>query len=141
MQELLSLQLAEPRFAMMLLSSFAGLALVLTMVGLYGVMSYAVARRTREIGLRMALGAQRTAVLRMILREAFALIILGIALGAASVLAAGSLVASTLYGVAPRDPLILSVVSAGMAVAGLFAAYVPALRAASIEPMQALRSE
>ncbi len=141
MQELLSLQFAEPRFAMILLSSFAGLALVLTMVGLYGVMSYTVAQRTREIGLRVALGAQRTAVLNMILREAFGLIIWGIALGAAGVLAAGSVVASTLYGVAPRDPLVLSVVSAGMAVAGLLAAYVPALRAASIEPMEALRTD
>ncbi len=141
MQELLSLQFAEPRFAMILLSSFAGLALVLTMVGLYGVMSYTIAQRTREIGLRLALGAQRTAVLNMILREAFGLIILGIALGAAGVLAAGSVVASTLYGVAPRDPLVLSVVSAGLAVAGLLAAYVPALRAASIEPMEALRTD
>jgi ABC-type antimicrobial peptide transport system permease subunit len=77
----------------------------------------------------------------MILREAFGLIILGIALGAAGVLAAGSVVASTLYGVAPRDPLVLSVVSAGLAVAGLLAAYVPALRAASIEPMEALRTD
>jgi ABC-type antimicrobial peptide transport system permease subunit len=141
MQELLSFQLAAPRFAMTLLSSFAGLALVLTGLGLYGVMSYSVARRTREIGLRMALGADRAVVLRMILRDAAALIGSGIAVGAGAVLIAGPLVARMLYGVGPRDPFVLGWISLGIASTGLLAAYIPAARAAAIEPMQALRTD
>src|SRR5262249_25773173 len=81
MNELMFLQLYQPRFAMVLLSTFAGLALVLTIVGLYGVMSYSVAQRTREIGVRMALGAQRSAVLKMVLRDAATLLAAGIVLG------------------------------------------------------------
>jgi predicted permease len=141
MQELLSFQLAAPRFAMTLLSSFAGLALVLTVLGLYGVMSYSVARRTREIGLRMALGAHRAVVLRMILRDAAVLIGSGIAIGAGAVLTAGPLIARMLYGVGPRDPFVLGWISLGMASTGLLAAYIPAVRAAAIEPMQALRTD
>jgi putative ABC transport system permease protein len=141
MQELLSFQLAAPRFAMTLLSSFAGLALVLTVLGLYGVMYYSVARRTREIGLRMALGADRAVVLRMILRDAAVLLGSGIAIGAGAVLIAGPLVARMLYGVGPRDPFVLGWISLGIASTGLLAAYIPAARAAAIEPMQALRTD
>jgi putative ABC transport system permease protein len=141
MPELLSLQLAEPRFAMVLLGSFAALALLLTVIGLYGVMAYSVARRTREIGLRLALGAQRAVVLRMVLRDAALLVGSGIAIGLVGAFLTGPVLAKMLFGAGPRDPFILSVVCAGVALAGMVAAYVPALRAASIEPMQALRTE
>jgi predicted permease len=141
MSELLSLQLAQPRFAMTLLGAFAALALMLTVVGLYGVMAYSVSRRTREIGVRLALGAQRSSVLTMVLRDAAILLLTGIGMGAVVSLASASVLKTMLYGAAPRDPIVLSVVCISVAVAGLLAAYIPAFRAASIDPTQALRSE
>jgi len=141
MRDLIGLELAQPRFAMVLLGAFAALALVLTVVGLYGVMAYSVARRTREIGLRLALGAERARVMRMVLRDAGVLLALGISIGLVAALFSGSLLTKMLYGAGPRDPFILAAVCAGIAIAGILAAYLPALRAASIEPMQALRTE
>jgi predicted permease len=139
MSELMGLQLSQPRFAMVLLGAFAGLALLLTVVGLYGVMMYSVSRRTREIGVRLALGAQRAMVLRMVLRDASLLLASGIVLGLAATLSFASVLKTMLYGTASRDPLVLAAVCAVVAVTGLLAAYLPALRAAKIEPMQALR--
>jgi ABC-type antimicrobial peptide transport system permease subunit len=104
-------------------------------------MAYSVARRTREIGLRLALGAQRATVLRMVLRDAARLLAAGIAIGLAAALASSSVMARLLYGAQPRDPFIVTLVCVGVALAGLLAAVIPATRAASIEPMQALRSE
>lgn len=141
MNELMFMQLSQPRFAMVLLSTFAGLAVVLTIVGLYGVMTYSVSRRTREIGVRMALGAQRGSVLKMVLRDAAVLLISGIAIGAASAMASASILQSMLYGTAPRDPLVMSSVCAVVAVVGIVAAYIPARRAAKVDPMVALRYE
>jgi putative ABC transport system permease protein len=141
MKELLFIQLSQPRFAMVLLSSFAGLAIVLTIVGLYGVMTYSVSRRTREIGVRMALGEQRISVLKMILRDAAILLAAGIAIGATSALASASIVQSMLYGIRPRDPLVMVVVCTVVALVGLGAAYIPARRAAGVDPMIALRCE
>ena len=141
MKDLLSLQLAQPRFAMIFLGTFAGLALLLTIVGLYGVMAFSVSRRTREIGLRLALGAQRGAVVRMILRDAALLLLTGIAVGAAVSLAFGSVLKSALYGINPRDPLVLIAVCAVVAITGLLATYIPSIQAASIDPLKALRNE
>jgi predicted permease len=141
MSELLSMQLAQPRFAMILLGAFAGLALILTLVGLYGVMAYSVSRRTREIGVRLVLGAQRSAVLKMVLHDAAILLLAGIGMGAAASLASASVLKTMLYGAPHRDSLVLAVVCISVAFAGLLAAYIPAVRAASIDPTQALRSE
>jgi len=141
MNELMFSELAQPRFATVLLSAFAGLALVLTIVGLYGVMTYSVSRRTREIGVRMALGAQRRAVLNMVLRDASILLAVGIALGITAALALASVLQSMLYGTSSRNPVVLIEVCIGVAVAGLFAAYIPAFRAARVDPLVALRHE
>lgn len=141
MRDLMFRELAQPRFAMALLGAFAGLALVLTVVGLYGVMMYSVTRRTREIGVRMALGARRPAVLRMILRDAGRLLAIGVGSGLLATLLAASLLRSMLYGTGSRNPFVLGAVCLIVGVAGLIAAYIPALRAASIEPMEALRTE
>ncbi len=141
MQELMFRQMAQPRFAMVLMGCFAGLALVLTVVGLYGVMMYAVTRRTREIGVRMALGARRGRVLGMVLRDAAKLLAIGLGIGMLATLLASSILRSMLYGTGSRNPLVLTLVCLAVGTAGLIAAYIPALRAASIEPMEALRNE
>jgi predicted permease len=141
MSELLSLQFSQSRFVMILLGAFAGLALILTVVGLYGVMAYSVSRRTREIGVRLALGAQRSAVLAMVLRDAAILLLAGIGMGVMASLLSTPMLKSMLYGAAPGDPLVLAVVCISITLAGLLAAYIPAFRAASIDPIQALRRE
>jgi putative ABC transport system permease protein len=141
MNELMFSELAQPRFATVLLSTFAGLALVLTIVGLYGVMTYTVSRRTREIGVRIALGAQRSTVLKMVLRDASILLASGIAMGMAAALASASVLESMLYGTGSRNPVVLMEVCVAVAAAGLLAAYIPALRAAKVDPLVALRYE
>jgi putative ABC transport system permease protein len=141
MNELMFSELAQPRFATVLLSTFAGLALVLTIVGLYGVMTYTVSRRTREIGVRIALGAQRSTVLKMVLRDASILLASGIAMGMAAALASASVLESMLYGTGSRNPVVLMEVCIAVAAAGLLAAYIPALRAAKVDPLVALRYE
>jgi ABC-type antimicrobial peptide transport system permease subunit len=120
---------------------FGLLALVLASVGLYGITSYAVARRTSEIGLRMALGADRINVVRMVLRGAFLLVGIGLALGIVLALVGGRFMADQLYGVRPYDPLSIVVAIVVLSLSAALAGFIPARRAASIEPMQALRTE
>lgn len=141
MRHRIGLELAQPRFAMVLLSAFAGLALVLTVVGLYGVMMYSVARRTREIGVRLALGAARSGVQAMVLRQAIALLAIGTAIGLGAVLFLAPVLHSMLYGVSGRNPAILVLVCGVVVLAGLLAAWLPAWRASGIQPMEALRAE
>jgi predicted permease len=141
MPDLISLRLAQPRFATVLFGAFSILSLILTVVGLYGVMAYSVSQRTREIGLRFALGAQRSAVLGMVLRTAATLLGLGIAIGLSAAIAFGPILAMMLYGTSPRNAAVLAAVTIVTALAGLLAAYIPAARAASVDPMRALRTE
>jgi putative ABC transport system permease protein len=124
------------------LSGFFGvLATILAMVGLYGVISYMVIRRRNEIGVRMALGANRSNILLMVLREAAILLGIGLVVGTGLALAAGTAAASMLYGLKPRDPLTLGAAVAGMTVVALVASLLPAQRAATVHPMAALREE
>jgi putative ABC transport system permease protein len=141
MRELMSIELSQSRFATILLSTFAGLALVLTVVGLYGVMTYSVTRRTREIGVRMALGAERGAVLTMVFRDAAILLGAGIVLGIAAALISASVLQDMLYGTGSRNPVVLALVCVAVALAGVVAALIPARRAAKVDPMVALRYE
>jgi predicted permease len=129
------------RFLMVLMASFASIALVLTVVGIYGLLAYAVARRRHEIGLRIALGAGRRDVLGMVLRQAGRLVVMGLALGLAGATGAQRLLESNVFGVRASDPVFLLSASAVIAIAALAAAWLPALRAASVDPMQALRRE
>jgi predicted permease len=124
------------------LSGFFGvLATILAMVGLYGVISYMVIRRRNEIGVRMALGANRSNILLMVLREAAILLGIGVVVGSGLALAAGTAASSMLYGLKPRDPLTLGAAIAGMTVVALVASLLPAQRAATVHPMAALREE
>ena len=125
----------------MLCSFFAGLALLLASIGLYGLMSYSVTRRTREIGVRVALGAQQKSVLWMILRETLALTLLGIAIGIPSGLAASRLIASMLFGLSPNDLSTIVTACLLLLVVAFFAGYLPARKASSIDPILTLRTE
>jgi ABC-type antimicrobial peptide transport system permease subunit len=131
----------QERLIAQLSSLFGVLALILASVGLYGVMSYFVARRTSEIGIRMALGAKQSSVVGMVLRDALWQILFGVALGIPAALVAGHLMASQLYGVAGYDPLALVGATFVLGLCAAAAGFIPARRAASIDPMQALRTE
>ncbi|HUO31066.1 MAG TPA: ABC transporter permease [Bryobacteraceae bacterium] len=132
---------AQPRFEMLLLGIFAAIALLVAAAGIYGVMNYAVARRTREIGIRMSLGANRAAVLWMVFHQAIVQTFAGAAAGIVGALALGRLMAGMLYGVQPADPVTFGGVAVVLMGAALVATYIPARRASRIDPMAALRSE
>jgi ABC-type antimicrobial peptide transport system permease subunit len=124
-----------------LLESFAGLALVIASVGLYGLLSFSVAQRRREIGLRIALGAPQKTILQMVLRRAMLLVGIGLALGLLMAWFTTALARSYLYGVRAHDGLTFAAVVAVLSLAAFFAALLPARRASAIDPMQALRTE
>jgi ABC-type antimicrobial peptide transport system permease subunit len=133
--------LARQRFAMIMLTAFAGFALLLAAIGIYGVMSYLVSQGTRNIGIRMALGAERAAILNMILRQGLTLTIVGIVAGLAGAFALTKLMASLLFGVSASDAATYSSVAVLLGAVALAATYVPALRATRVDPMVALRDE
>jgi len=141
MAELLADSVALWRFTMLLLGVFAAVAVALAGVGIYGVISYTVTQRTREIGVRVALGAQSRDVLRLVLGRGLALVSVGIALGLAGGLALTRVISSLLFGVSSRDPLTFASVAALLAAVALLACYLPARRATKVDPMIALRYE
>ena len=141
MEDLIGSSVSARRFNMVLLGTFAALALALSAVGIFGVISYSVAQRTREIGLRMALGARSGDVLAMVLRDGLVLAAIGIAIGLAGALALTRVLSSLLYEISPMDPLTFGGVAALIMVVAGVACFIPARRAATVEPMIALRHE
>jgi ABC-type antimicrobial peptide transport system permease subunit len=133
--------LARPRFYLLLVALFAVLAVVLAAVGVYGVVAYVAAQRTREIGVRMALGARTPQVVGLVVWQGARPALIGAALGLAAALGGGRLIAGLLYGVAPHDPLTLAAVVPLLLVVVLAACVVPALRASRIAPVEALRAD
>jgi putative ABC transport system permease protein len=133
--------LAPRRFNAWLLAVFAGVALTLAIVGVYGVLSYAVTQRTREMGVRLALGASSGQILRMVVGDGMRLVALAVGLGIASALALGRVLESLLYGVTAQDPLTFGSVAGVLALTALAACYVPARRATRIDATAALRGE
>jgi len=141
MEEYISATVATPRFNTTLLVIFAGVALILTIVGLYGVMSYSVAQRTNEIGIRMALGAQTGDVLRLIISQGFKLVLIGLGIGLVGAFAMTRVIASLLFGVTTKDPITFVAVAVLLALVALLACYIPARRATRLDPLHALRYE
>jgi putative ABC transport system permease protein len=141
MQGTLDTASATPRFRTFLLGVFAGVALLLAVAGVYGVMSYTVNQRIPELGVRIALGATPDSVMRLILWHGAKLAAAGLALGLVLALLAGRALQGLLFGVTPRDPAILALVSVGVAFATLVACYIPGRRAVRVDPMLALRAE
>jgi predicted permease len=141
MVSVISDSLAAKRFVMVLLGVFAALAMLLSSIGIYGVLSYVVGQRTNEIGIRMALGADRLTVLRMVLAQAGQMVMLGVVIGLVAAVFLTRLMSSILFGVSPSDPLTLSGVALLLTAVALFACYIPARRATRVDPMIALRYE
>jgi putative ABC transport system permease protein len=141
MQYIVMQSVADKRFTMSLLAVFAGLALLLASIGIYGVLSYLTGQRTQEIGVRMALGAARLDVLRLILRDGARMVATGAVIGLAASLGLTQLMSNMLFGVKPTDLPTFSLVIAALSSIALLACYIPARRAMNIDPAIALREE
>jgi ABC-type antimicrobial peptide transport system permease subunit len=141
MPQIAAIAVAQPRLYLALIASFAGTAVLLAAIGLYGVLAYAVGQRTREIGIRLALGARRGEVLRMVMAHAGRLSIAGIALGLVAAVLASRVLRSQLFEVAPTDVITYVAVAAALLIVSLVASFLPARRAARIDPLAALRHD
>jgi len=141
MNERLSNSVADRRFNLLLLGGFAALALLLAGVGVYGVISYVVTQRTHEIGIRMALGAQRSDVARLFIKQGMKLVVLGVALGLFGAFALTRVMTGLLFNVGANDPLTFACVALSLSLIALAACYLPARRATRIDPLAALRHE
>ena len=141
MEQALALSVSQPRFNTMLLVLFAGIALLLAAVGIYGLIAYSVAQRTHEIGVRMALGAARADVVRMVVRQGASMAAIGIVLGLGGALALTRLLKTMLFEIGVTDALTFAAAPLGMMLVVLLATFVPALRATRISPVVALRYE
>ncbi|MFL6520831.1 MAG: ABC transporter permease [Chthoniobacterales bacterium] len=141
MNEMIARTLLQKKFTMLLLSIFAGAALLLAAIGLYGVISYSVAQRTRELGIRIALGAQRGDVLRLILRQGMTLVAVGVIFGIAASLGLTRLIASLLYGISASDPITFLILSLALVLVAFIACWLPARRASAVDPIVALHAE
>jgi ABC-type antimicrobial peptide transport system permease subunit len=139
MNEVLDRSLASRRFSAQLVGVFAGVALLLASIGIYGVLAYMVGQRSREIGLRMALGAERADILKLVVIRGVILSTAGIVVGVTLAASGASMMASLLYGVRPHDPMVFMAVPALLFVVALAASYIPARRATKVDPMTALR--
>src|SRR6202011_3963405 len=131
----------QQRLTMALLGVFAGIALLLAVVGIYGAVAYTVEQRTGEIGVRMALGAQTTDVLGLVVKQGMNPVLIGLLVGLAATFAGGRLIAAQLYQVSPHNPLLLGSTAVLLAIAALLACLIPARRATLVNPIQALRAE
>jgi putative ABC transport system permease protein len=141
MDEHMSSSIAERRFQTLLLGVFAGIALVIAAIGIYGVVSYAVSRRTHEIGVRMALGAQAGDVLRMVLWRGMSLTLIGVTLGLAAAFALTRVLKNLLFEVSTTDPGTFALIALLLIGVALIASYIPARRATKVDPLQALRHD
>jgi putative ABC transport system permease protein len=141
MNEVIAASLARQRFSMILLDAFAVVALLLASLGLYGVISYLVGQRTHELGIRLALGAQRADVLRLVLGHGMKMALGGVALGLVAALGLTRLLAKMLYGVSTTDPATFAVIGLLLTAVALLACFVPARRATKVDPLVALRYE
>jgi putative ABC transport system permease protein len=141
LEEMMAKSVSQRRFNMLLLAIFAGVALLMAAVGIYGVMSYSVGQRRHEIGLRMALGAQSADVLRLLLVQGMKLVVLGMAIGLAAAIALTRLLSSLLFDVRATDPATFAAIALVLAIVALLACYLPARRAAKVDPVVALRIE
>jgi len=141
MNDAITKSVAQPRFYSQLFGAFATIALIMASVGLYGVISYTTAQRTQEIGIRVALGAQRLQILKLILGQGIGLVAVGIVIGIIGSIGTTRFLESLLYGVTARDMISYLSVSALLAVVALVACYIPARRAMKVDPMTALRCD
>jgi ABC-type antimicrobial peptide transport system permease subunit len=141
MDDIIGYYASGQQFLALLLGLFSGLALLLAAIGIYGVLSYLVTQRTREIGIRMSLGASRSRVLGLVLKQGMRLAGIGFAIGLVGALVAGRLLSSLLHEVRPSDPMIILLTALCLGAVALIACYLPARRAARVDPMVALRHE
>ena len=141
LEQIISDSVAQPRFNTLLLTLFAGIAMTLAALGLYGLMTYAVSERTREIGIRMALGAEANRILRLVVGQGLMVVTVGVGIGLAGAAALTRMLTGLLFGVSTTDPAVFAIIAFLLAAVALLACWLPARRAARVDPMEALRCE